>query len=895
MAIAYSDQANGVGAFALLTARAEPTEPCPFVFRASDPLDDFLVFLRPILRPTILGVTPGGASATVTVGLDTPLPFGLQLADGCSSPLTGYRFFEATATPGTPPPNDMTAFVDWQPIGPSATVGMTVDLSLSCTSGQDTFLATRLEYDSGFASVHVSRPTTVLGTASDLDGDTTPDLCDGCTDVDGDGFGDPGQLANLCALDNCPALANPTQNDVDGDGVGDVCDRCDGQSDPHARLISDLGPDADQRVIDIQIAPDGAEFFYRARIANNEFELYWQGIHQSGGGQINDEPVVGGSVTEYRLSAGGNTIAYLADALEADRFELFAATGPTWDNAKRVSGPFVAGGDVLIGITGPRRGGFYDLTPDGATIVYVADQEVDGVRELYAVSSVLPLPPIKLNLPLLPLEDVDDFAISPDASQVVYRLSSNATAGQLFSVPIQGGASTRLDATDTVRVVRFKIAPDSQDVVFEKRFPFLLTEETALFSVSIHGGSETMLHPPPFSAVSSFDVDPTSSRVAFIADMSATSVNELFSAPIDGGPLSTLSLQPAGNGDALGFDFADDGGTIVYLFRTGFSDPPMLYSVPVDGGTSVSLTNNLRVLDFTLTGDRTIFRAFNLSASPTPIELYSASIADGGAEKINRPLVAGGNVQADANGNPGSFRVTEDGTRVIYRADAFVNERYGLFSVAVAGGPSTQLDDPRLSESVIDRIFDTGADQAVFLASPGLFATPLLVGLDTDNDGVPTDCDGCTDIDGDGFGDAGYALNDCPFDNCPGTSNASQLDGDADGEGDLCDCAPGDPNVRRPAATTLNWNGSTLTWAALTGADRYQVTRGKLENLAAGDLGGCSADNVVGLSLLSVDDPAPGIIWTYLVRGVSDSCGPGTLGASSHRGERVNANPAGCT
>lgn len=60
----------------------------------------------------------------------------------------------------------------------------------------------------------------------DADGDGLGDACDPCTDTDGDGFGNPGFLLNLCPSDNCPADANPQQADLDRDGVGDACDLC---------------------------------------------------------------------------------------------------------------------------------------------------------------------------------------------------------------------------------------------------------------------------------------------------------------------------------------------------------------------------------------------------------------------------------------------------------------------------------------------------------------------------------------------------------------------------------------------------------------------------------------------------------------------------------------------
>jgi hypothetical protein len=58
----------------------------------------------------------------------------------------------------------------------------------------------------------------------DSDGDLIGDLCDPCTDTDGDGFGNPG-FPNFCPTDLCPFTPGPN-GDLDGDGVGDICDNC---------------------------------------------------------------------------------------------------------------------------------------------------------------------------------------------------------------------------------------------------------------------------------------------------------------------------------------------------------------------------------------------------------------------------------------------------------------------------------------------------------------------------------------------------------------------------------------------------------------------------------------------------------------------------------------------
>ena len=390
-----------------------------------------------------------------------------------------------------------------------------------------------------------------------------------------------------------------------------------------------------------------------------------------------------GDVSFFQVSPDGSTVVYLANKDTDEVLELYSVPiggGPT----TKLNGTLPVGGGVSSG---------FKISPDGSTVVYRADQDTDNVTELYGV----PIgggPTTKLN-GTLPLHGdvLTGFQVSPDGSTVVYLADQNTdNVNELYGVPIGGGPTTKLSGTLPVDgdVVFSQVSPDGSTVVY------LADQDTnnvfELYSVPIGGGPNTKLSgtlPVDGDVLTGFQVSPDGSTVVYRADQDTNDVSELYSVPIGGGPTTKLNgTLPVGGGVSSGFKISPDGSTVVYRADQDTDNVTELYGVPIGGGPTTKLNGTLPLHGDVLTG-------FQVSPDGSTVvyladqntdnvnELYGVPIGGGPTTKLSGTLPVDGDVVFS--------QVSPDGSTVVYLADQDTNNVFELYSVPIGGGPNTKL------------------------------------------------------------------------------------------------------------------------------------------------------------------------------------------------------------
>ncbi len=436
----------------------------------------------------------------------------------------------------------------------------------------------------------------------------------------------------------------------------------------------------------------------------------------------------------------------------------------------------------------------YRVSADSQWVVYAAEQRFDTIVELFSVPTGGGVPTrLSIDLPAGSTLDANSFRITPDSARVVYRVfngSPSVLSGELYSVPVGGGASQRLDGSSgpASSVGEFAIAPNSQRVVYTQLVQGVIPDPATvqlhtvpvtggtivpigpattfelslrgrftpdsqrvlvvgeytpdnlreLWSFPATGGSGVRLSPDlvPGGGVSVVVVAPNSSIAVYLADQLADDVFEIFSVAPTGGPSDRLNGALAPGGDVSSFAISSDSTTVVYNADQDLDDTSEVYSVPVSGGLETQLNadpvpgGDVFYGSIAPDSSRVVYVGDELVDGR--VEVFSAPLAGGTRVRLNPDLPAGGQVFGPS--------ITNDSSRVMYLADQNTNDLGEMFVVPIAGGPSVRLNGdlgagegvtPFVSTLAPNSSFAlVGVGQAPFAILPAvLYAAPISGGV----------------------------------------------------------------------------------------------------------------------------------------------------------------------
>jgi dipeptidyl aminopeptidase/acylaminoacyl peptidase len=184
-------------------------------------------------------------------------------------------------------------------------------------------------------------------------------------------------------------------------------------------------------VIQYSFSPDGSAVAFLGLSANVQ-QLY--SVPVTGGVPLllNGPLIAGGGVREFRWTPDGAHLLYRADQEVAGRNELYAVPADASSQPYKLNQTLVAGGQVLS----------FELSPDGARAVYRADASVDNRIELFSVPIDASQAPVRLNGPMGPNGDVFAVQVLPDSATVLYVSDEVFNVkNELWRMPIDGSTA----------------------------------------------------------------------------------------------------------------------------------------------------------------------------------------------------------------------------------------------------------------------------------------------------------------------------------------------------------------------------------------------------------------------------------------------------------------------
>jgi Tol biopolymer transport system component len=360
-----------------------------------------------------------------------------------------------------------------------------------------------------------------------------------------------------------------------------------------------VNPEGDELgifVFEFAFSPDGSQIVYNADQEGvlGQFELFLVDLDNPGvstrlNPDLPPDRVVSNGMS---FSPDGSRVLYVADLDVPGQFEAYLVDVATPGVATKVNGPFVPGGNVI---------GAPKFSPDGATIVYMADQDVDTVLELYAVDVSNPGVSAKLNPPLVTDGDLCTFHFSPDSTKVGYCADQDVDGVlDLYVVDLAvPGVSAKVNpplvADGDVQSATFRFGPDSDFIVYRADQDVDGDNELYRVELATPGVSAKINEPlPPGGDVSFFRINPDGLQLIYAADQDTEGVAELYNVDLSTPGVAT-KLNPERDGTQISqIEINEDGSQAFYLADQDAPGTGELYRVDLaSAGTATKINSTL--------------------------------------------------------------------------------------------------------------------------------------------------------------------------------------------------------------------------------------------------------------------------------------------------------------
>ncbi len=393
-------------------------------------------------------------------------------------------------------------------------------------------------------------------------------------------------------------------------------------------------------------------------------------VNANGGGrvEISTDVVAGGNAFDFAFSPNGNRLAYRAETQFLGATDLISIR-PDRTGRVRLTPPFLAGQSVFT----------YRWSPDSAEVAYVANQDALGVVELFVAPSDGVTASVKVSGTPVPGGGItfDAFPAvvwSPDSSQIAYRADQDTDGlDELYVSSRDGATNVRVSGPVNVGIDQFAWSPNGarlayladQDTPGRIDLYTVLPDGTDLQRVSadlVAGGN-----------VQSFAWSPQSDRLAYLADQVVDGQQSLHTVGATGGTATTVSgaLLDAG---VSAFAWSPNGARLAYLARQGSFLFDELYTVRPDGSQNVKVSK-----DFTVQGHVDSFQwnpssqsiAYLADLNVQNVLEAHVTGALGGSHRVSSSSAAPGVLDYEWSPNGSTLvylRVSQSGSVVLYRA-----------------------------------------------------------------------------------------------------------------------------------------------------------------------------------------------------------------------------------